>query len=73
MFTFVESKYFERSLPYYMDDDDYSELQMFLVNHPEAGDVVPGSGGVRKLRWETQNKGKRGGLRVIILCQIQSK
>ena len=41
------------------------ELLLFLPRHPEAGDVIPDSGGVRKLRWLAQGRGKRGGARVI--------
>ncbi len=50
MFTFIESSAFERICPVYLDDDDYAELQQFMMQNPEAGQVVPGSGGVRKLR-----------------------
>jgi len=65
MFTFIESSAFERVCPVYLDDDDYAELQQFLMQNPGAGRVVPGSGGVRKLRWARPGMGKRGGLRVI--------
>jgi len=65
MFTFIESSAFERICPVYLDDDEYAELQQFLMQDPEAGRVVPGSGGVRKLRWARPGMGKRGGLRVI--------
>lgn len=51
----------------YMEDDEYRALQSFLAGDPEAGDVMPGTGGFRKLRWadRRRGKGKRGGLRVI--------
>ena len=65
MFTFIESSAFERVCPVYLDDDEYAELQQFMMQNPEAGQVVPGSGGVRKLRWSRAGMGKRGGLRVI--------
>ena len=65
MFTFIESSIFERILPVYLDDDEYSEFQQFLMQNPEAGELVPGSGGVRKVRWARPGMGKRGGLRVI--------
>ena len=48
-----------------MDDDEYSEMQMFLVRRPDAGSIIKGSGGIRKLRWAGSGRGKRGGLRVI--------
>ena len=65
MFTFIESSVFERIRPMYLDDDEYSGLQQFLMQNPEAGEIVPGSGGVRKARWARPGMGKRGGLRVI--------
>jgi len=71
VFAFIESAAFERVLPVYLDDDEYAELQQFLMENPEAGDVVPGSGGVRKLRWKRKGMGKRGGLRVIYFVRYQ--
>src|SRR6266436_2520125 len=65
MFTFIESSAFQRVCPVYLDDDEYAELQQFMMQNPKAGQVVPGSGGVRKLRWARPGVGKRGGLRVI--------
>jgi len=65
VFTFIESPAFERVRNYYLDDDEYAELQQFLIQNPEAGSVVRGSGGIRKLRRRREGSGKRGGLRVI--------
>jgi len=65
MFTFIESAAFSRELSHYLDDEEYGELQQYLINDPEAGDTIPGSGGVRKLRWKRQGMGKRGGIRII--------
>lgn len=65
MFTFIESTPFERACDVYLDDDEYAALQLFMMENPEAGTVIPGSGGVRKLRWKRKGMGKRGGLRVI--------
>jgi len=48
-----------------MDDDHYRELQEMLIGNPDAGDVIPGSGRLRKLRWRLAGRGKRGGVRVI--------
>lgn len=48
-----------------LSDDDYAALQQHLAVHPNAGDVVGGTGGLRKVRWTTQGRGKRGGTRVI--------
>ena len=71
MFTFIESTVFERVRDVYLDDDEYAELQLFMMENPEAGQVVPGSGGVRKLRWKRKGMGKRGGLRVIYFVRYQ--
>ena len=65
VFTFIESSIFERVLPVYLDDDEYAALQQYLIQNPDAGEVVPGSGGVRKVRWARAGAGKRGGLRII--------
>lgn len=63
--TFIEAPVFTRMLPGYLDDEAYTALQWALALHPEAGAVIPGSGGVRKMRWAGSGRGKRGGLRVI--------
>ena len=47
--------------------DGINALAVYLTDHPDAGDVIPGSGGVRKLRWAAKGKGKRGGARIIYL------
>ena len=50
MFTFVETQLFTRLLSGYLTDDEYSQVQVVLATNPEAGIVIPGSGGIRKLR-----------------------
>lgn len=65
MFAFVETRLFTRLVTDYLSDDEYLKLQQALADNPEAGDLIPGSGGVRKLRWARRGQGKRGGLRVI--------
>jgi len=65
MYTFVESSTFERLRELYLSDEDFAALQQFMMRNPESGRLVPGSGGVRKLRWGRPGMGKRGGLRVI--------
>ena len=65
MVTFVETPLFTRLVAGYLSDEAYGELQSHLANHPHAGAVIRGSGGVRKLRWALPGRGKRGGIRVI--------
>lgn len=64
---FVEAPTFTGLVGAYLDDDAYRGLQTFLAGEPDAGDVMPGTGGFRKLRWgdRRRGQGKRGGLRVI--------
>lgn len=65
--VFVELPAFERHRVDYLDDKAFSELQQALIRNPEAGDVIPGTGGLRKMRFADarRGKGKRGGLRVV--------
>ena len=63
--------HFDRLRPHYIDDDEYGELQQFMMQNPEAGAIVRGSGGVRKLRWRRQGAGKRGGLRIIYFVRYR--
>ena len=65
MISFVETKLFTRLVQEYLSDDDYAKLYQALLADPEAGAIIPGSGGVRKLRWGIAGRGKRGGIRVI--------
>jgi hypothetical protein len=67
--VFVETTVFSRLLPRYLDDDDYRGLQGHLIERPDAGAVIQGSGGVRKVRWAARGKGKSGGVRVIYYWQ----
>ena len=71
MFTFIESSAFQRLCSVYLDDDEYAELQQYMMQNPEAGQLVRGSGGVRKLRWVRPGMGKRGGLRVIYFVRYE--
>jgi mRNA-degrading endonuclease RelE of RelBE toxin-antitoxin system len=65
--VFVELPAFERHRAEYLDDGAFRGLQDLLMKHPEAGDLIPETGGLRKLRFADagRGKGKRGGLRVI--------
>ena len=65
MQTVVETPTFQRQVAKLLEDDEWQELIGVLAETPEAGDPVPGTGGVRKLRFGTRGQGKSGGIRVI--------
>ena len=71
MISFVETRLFTRLVQEYLSDDEYSKLQEALLSNPEAGDVIPGSGGVRKLRWGLAGRGKRGGVRILYFLRTR--
>jgi DNA-binding transcriptional regulator YiaG len=56
-----------------LSEDEYRLFQLSLAERPDAGKVIPGSGGLRKLRWSAEGRGKRGGLRVIYYWFIQGR
>jgi mRNA-degrading endonuclease RelE of RelBE toxin-antitoxin system len=68
---FIEATAFTKYVYEYLSDDEYLGLQSFLLKYPEAGKIVPGSGGIRKIRWAMAGKGKSGGLRVIYYFKRQ--
>lgn len=65
----IETHVFTSLIVELMPDDQYRELQKAILAYPEAGDVIEGSGGLRKLRWAIGSSGKRGGLRIIYLLR----
>jgi mRNA-degrading endonuclease RelE of RelBE toxin-antitoxin system len=71
MFSFVETKLFTRLVQEYLSDDEYSQLQQAMIANLEIGSVIPGSGGVRKMRWGVSGRGKRGGLRIIYFLRTR--
>jgi len=62
---FFETPVFTKQITTILPDSEYKELQKALCLNPAAGDVIIGSGGLRKIRWRTATRGKRGGIRVI--------
>ncbi len=68
---FIEASAFTKHIYEYLSEDEYFGLQSFLLQYPQAGKVVPKSGGVRKVRWAISGKGKSGGVRVIYYFKKQ--
>lgn len=68
--VFIETSAFTKRVMGYLTDDEYLGLQMFLLERSDAGQVVQGTGGVRKLRWAMTSRGKSGGLRVIYYWRV---
>ncbi|MBP3710698.1 MAG: type II toxin-antitoxin system RelE/ParE family toxin [Treponema sp.] len=56
-----------------LDDTDLRKLQLFLCENPDYGDIIQGTGGVRKLRWFLLHKGKRGGIRILYLDIVSAE
>jgi hypothetical protein len=61
----IETPIFTRRIQELISEEEYRLLQHHLVNKPDAGKVIPGSGGLRKLRWSAGGHGKSGGIRVV--------
>lgn len=70
MLTVAETELFSRLVTDYWSEDERQTFAAYIATHPDAGDVVPRSGGVRKVRWARPGMGKRGGVRVIYYNQI---
>lgn len=70
VYSFIETKLFTRLASELLSDDELRELQLALIANPNAGDLIPGTGGVRKLRWKAPGRGKRGGYRIIYLAKL---
>jgi mRNA-degrading endonuclease RelE of RelBE toxin-antitoxin system len=71
MVTFIETRLFSRIVHDYLEDASYARLQQQLSENPEAGVIVRGSGGVRKLRWPGAGRGKSGGVRLIYYARTK--
>lgn len=65
MLTVVETLLFQKQWPHYWSEEERGEFAVYIANTPDAGDVVPDSGGIRKVRWRRAGSGKSGGVRVI--------
>ena len=71
MLTVVESPIFQKLWPRYWDEDERAEFASFIALNSEAGSVIRGSGGVRKVRWAREGTGKSGGVRVVYLTRSE--
>jgi len=72
MLTVVESPIFQKLWPLYWDEDERAEFASFIALNPDAGAVIRGSGGVRKVRWAREGTGKSGGVRIIYLTRNEA-
>ncbi len=70
MITLIESPIFTKLWPDYWSEDERGEFAAWLAENPYVGNVVPGSGGVRKVRWGRKGQGKRGGIRIVYFIQL---
>ena len=70
-FSFIALPFFSASAKNYLSEDELGELQEYIAKSPDLGDPIPGTGGVRKLRYGYDGLGKRGGLRVIYYIREQ--
>lgn len=69
----IETPIFSKKINNVLSDDEYKDLQWALVVNPQAGPVIPGSGGLRKLRWAVPGAGKRGGIRIIYYVYLEDE
>lgn len=67
----IETPIFMRQVEDQLSAEEYRRLQLHLLEHPDGGVIIPGSGGLRKLRWRLPGRGKRGGARVIYYWSLQ--
>lgn len=68
----IETSVFTRQVANLLSDDEYRLLQTALIQNPELGSIIPGGGGIRKVRWGIGGRGKRGGTRVIYFWAVQN-
>ncbi|MBT8420937.1 MAG: type II toxin-antitoxin system RelE/ParE family toxin [Gammaproteobacteria bacterium] len=68
--VFVETPIFTKAITRLVSDDEYRQLQRELLLRPDAGVLIKGAGGLRKIRWRTKGTGKRGGIRVIYYLDL---
>ncbi|MGV3593426.1 MAG: transcriptional regulator [Gammaproteobacteria bacterium] len=72
MLTIIESVLFSKHWSDYWSDDEHGEFVAFLAANPDAANLIPGTGGCRKVRWAGEGKGRRGGLRIVYTARLAS-
>ncbi|MBK8970949.1 MAG: type II toxin-antitoxin system RelE/ParE family toxin [Hahellaceae bacterium] len=72
MLTIIESPLFSKLWPDYWSEEQRAEFAAFMAANPESGDIIPGSGGCRKIRWSREGTGKSGGVRVIYTARLKN-
>ena len=72
MLTVIESPLFTKLWPDYWTEEERAEFAVYVANRPDAGEVIQGSSGCRKIRWSRSGMGKRGGVRVIYTVRLLS-
>ncbi|MDA0245874.1 MAG: type II toxin-antitoxin system RelE/ParE family toxin [Chloroflexi bacterium] len=70
---FLETSLFTKQVQKLLSDEEYRQLQSELANPPDAGVIIPESGGLRKIRWGYQGQGKRGGVRIIYYWAVSQE
>jgi hypothetical protein len=68
----IETSIFTRQVRILLSDEEYRKLQTALLLHPDRGAIIPGSGGLRKVRWAMEGRGKRGGVRTIYYWAVSN-
>ncbi len=69
-FEFIEVDIFTKQITNLLSDEEFGKIQIALIQRPDLGVLIPGGRGLRKLRWQIDEKGKRGGIRVIYYWQV---
>jgi len=67
----IETQVFTKRVQALLTDEEYRDFQNFLAEHPDIGNIIQGSGGLRKVRWAAKGHGKRGGARVIYYWAVE--
>ena len=73
MFTVIETLLFQKQWPLYWSEEERGAFASYIAQTPDAGDVVPESGGIRKVRWRRAGSGKSGGVRVIYFTRTAAE